>query len=70
MAVSYTHLHWSGDVDTLADMVVKTAQPGDHIPVSYTHLSISPGHYAAEKAFSLANRNAAAGGTVAGAAGR
>ncbi|XNM46029.1 hypothetical protein ACLK15_24750 [Escherichia coli] len=23
--------HWSGDVDTLADMVVKTAQPGDHI---------------------------------------
>lgn len=25
--------HWSGDVDTLADMVVKTAQPGDHILV-------------------------------------
>ncbi len=24
--------HWSGDVDTLAEMVVKTAQPGDHIP--------------------------------------
>ncbi len=23
--------HQSGDVDTLADMVVKTAQPGDHI---------------------------------------
>ncbi|XPE61025.1 hypothetical protein ACNKHT_27895 [Shigella flexneri] len=25
--------HWSGDVETLADMVVKTAQPGDHTPV-------------------------------------
>ncbi|EQB1526890.1 UDP-N-acetylmuramate:L-alanyl-gamma-D-glutamyl-meso-diaminopimelate ligase [Salmonella enterica subsp. enterica serovar Dublin] len=25
--------HWSGDVDTLAEMVVKTAQPGDHILV-------------------------------------
>jgi UDP-N-acetylmuramate: L-alanyl-gamma-D-glutamyl-meso-diaminopimelate ligase len=25
--------HWSGDVDALADMVVKTAQPGDHILV-------------------------------------
>ncbi len=25
--------HWSGDVDTLADMVVKTAKPGDHILV-------------------------------------
>ena len=25
--------HWSADVDTLADMVVKTAQPGDHILV-------------------------------------
>lgn len=25
--------HWNGDVDTLADMVVKTAQPGDHILV-------------------------------------
>lgn len=25
--------HWSGDVDTLADMVVKTAQHGDHILV-------------------------------------
>ena len=37
LPVSYTHLvqpaHWSGDVDTLADMVVKTAQPGDHILV-------------------------------------
>lgn len=25
--------HWSADVDTLAEMVVKTAQPGDHILV-------------------------------------
>lgn len=25
--------HWSADVDTLADMVVKAAQPGDHILV-------------------------------------
>lgn len=25
--------HWSGDVDALAEMVVKTAQPGDHILV-------------------------------------
>lgn len=25
--------HWSGDVDTLAEMVVKTAQHGDHITV-------------------------------------
>ncbi|HEM8519153.1 TPA: UDP-N-acetylmuramate:L-alanyl-gamma-D-glutamyl-meso-diaminopimelate ligase [Citrobacter amalonaticus] len=25
--------HWSGDVDTLAEMIVKTAQPGDHILV-------------------------------------
>ncbi|SAH44830.1 UDP-N-acetylmuramate:L-alanyl-gamma-D-glutamyl-meso-diaminopimelate ligase [Enterobacter hormaechei] len=25
--------HWSADVDVLADMVVKAAQPGDHILV-------------------------------------
>ncbi|MGF0949914.1 UDP-N-acetylmuramate:L-alanyl-gamma-D-glutamyl-meso-diaminopimelate ligase, partial [Klebsiella pneumoniae] len=25
--------HWSADVDTLAEMVVKTAHPGDHILV-------------------------------------
>lgn len=25
--------HWSGDVDTLVEMIVKTAQPGDHILV-------------------------------------
>ncbi|ACS84352.1 UDP-N-acetylmuramate:L-alanyl-gamma-D-glutamyl-meso-diaminopimelate ligase [Musicola paradisiaca] len=25
--------HWSADVDTLVDMIVKTAQPGDHILV-------------------------------------
>lgn len=25
--------HWSADLDTLVDMVVKTAQPGDHILV-------------------------------------
>lgn len=25
--------HWSADIDTLVDMVVKTAQPGDHILV-------------------------------------
>ena len=25
--------HWSADVDTLVDMVLKTAHPGDHILV-------------------------------------
>ena len=25
--------HWSADVDTLVDMIVKTAHPGDHILV-------------------------------------
>ena len=25
--------HWSADVDTLADQIVKSAQPGDHILV-------------------------------------
>ncbi len=29
----YGPAHWSADVDTLADMVVKAAQPGDHILV-------------------------------------
>ncbi|SPW28837.1 UDP-N-acetylmuramate:L-alanyl-gamma-D-glutamyl-meso-diaminopimelate ligase [Edwardsiella tarda] len=25
--------HWSADLDTLVDMIVKNAQPGDHILV-------------------------------------
>ena len=25
--------HWSADVDALADMIVKSAEPGDHILV-------------------------------------
>jgi len=25
--------HWSADIDTLVDMVAKTAQPGDHVLV-------------------------------------